>query len=177
MIARMPPTSSIVALRRCASGAAAIIVPDAVAREELEQQRAVEMAADEVRALDAVVAGADRARQVVLDVGGQLAAPAREQRLGVLGRQLGQQLPAAVAHALGLHQEHELVRVEAHGDLRRDFLQREVEDLAGRRVAERRDQHDVAVVEALLDRVDVDPPHLAGQLHVDAVAHADAAWR
>ncbi len=39
--------------------------PDAVAREELEQQRAVDVAADEVRALDAVVAGADRAGQVV----------------------------------------------------------------------------------------------------------------
>ena len=61
---------------------------------------------------------------------------------------------------------------DAHGDLGRDFLQRQVEDLAGGRVAERRDQHDVAVVEALVDRVGVDAAHFAGELHVDAVEHA-----
>ena len=55
----------------------------------------------------------------------------------------------------------------------RDFLQREVEDLAGRRVAERRNEHDVAVVEALSHRLDVDAPDFAGPLHVDAVEHAD----
>ena len=36
----------------------------AVASEQLEQQRAVAMAADEVRPLNAVIAGAERARQV-----------------------------------------------------------------------------------------------------------------
>ena len=106
------------------------------------------------------------------DVGRQLAA-AGEHRLGVAGRELGQELPPAVAHALGFHQEDELVRAEADGDLRRDFLQRQVEDLAGRRVAERRDQHDVAVVEALADRIGVDAAHLARQLHVDAVDDAE----
>ena len=63
------------------------------------------------------------------------------------------------------------------GDLRRDFLQRQVEDLAGGRVAERRDQHDVAVVEALAHGVGVDAAHLARQLHVDAVAHAERLGR
>ena len=82
---------------------------DAVAREELEQQRAVDVPADEMRAHDAVVAGPDRVRQVVQDIRRLLAAASREQRLGILGRQLGQQLPAA-AHPFGLHQENELVR-------------------------------------------------------------------
>src|SRR6185295_3447996 len=60
---------------------------DTVAREELEQQRAVEVTADQVRSLHAVVAGADRARQVVLDVGGNLVSTVREHRLGILGRE------------------------------------------------------------------------------------------
>jgi hypothetical protein len=33
-------------------------------------------------------------------------------------------MPATVAHALGVHQEHELVGVDPNGDLRRDFLER-----------------------------------------------------
>ena len=64
------------------------------------------------------------------------------------------------------------MRAQADRDLGRDFLEREIEDLAGGRVAERRDQHDVAVVETLADRVGVDAAHLAGQEHVDAVDDA-----
>ena len=110
-------------------------------------------------------------RQVVQDIGGLLAAASRQQRLGILGRQLGQELPAA-AHAFGLHQEDELVRGHADGDLGRDLFQRQVEDLAGGRVAERRDQHDVAIVQTRPHRVGVDAAHLARELHVGAVAHA-----
>jgi hypothetical protein len=71
----------------------------AVAREELEQERAVDVPADEMRAHDAVVARADGVRQVVQDVRGLLAAASREQRLGVLGGKLGEKLPSA-PHAL-----------------------------------------------------------------------------
>jgi hypothetical protein len=78
----------------------------------------------------------------------------------------------AAAHAFGLHQENELVGGQPHGDLRGDFFQREVEDLARRGIAERRDQHDVAVVEPRADRLGVHAADLARQLHVGPVAHA-----
>jgi hypothetical protein len=64
------------------------------------------------------------------------------------------------------------VRGHPHGDLGGDFFQRQVEDLARRRVAERRDQHDVAVVEARLHGLGVDAPHFAREQHVDTLAHA-----
>ena len=84
-----------------------------------------------MRARDTVVAGADRVRQVVLDVGCELVFTGSEQRVRIACRQFGEKPPAAVAHAFGLHQEDELVRVESHRDLGGDLLQREVEDFAG----------------------------------------------
>ena len=53
--------------------------------------------------------------------------------------------------------------------MRRDFLDGQIEDLARLRIAERRNQHDVAIVQSLLDRLGVDPADFPGQLHVDAV--------
>jgi hypothetical protein len=47
----------------------------------------------------------------------------------------------------------------------------------GRRVAQRRHQHDVAVVEPLSYRRHVDATDFAGPLHVDAVEHADRLRR
>jgi hypothetical protein len=61
--------------------------------------------------------------------------------------------------------------------LRCDFLDGEVEDLAGGRISDGRDQHDVAVVEPLLDRLGVDAPHFARKLHVDAVDDAHRLGR
>src|SRR6185437_1105611 len=148
----------------------------AVAREELEQQRAVVMAGNQMRALDAVFAGANRAWEVILDVGRQLAA-AGEQRLRVVRRKLAQQLAAAVADAVGFHQENQLVGRQVDGDLGRDLFQRQVEYLPSRRVPERRHQHYVAVVEPLPYRGDVDAADFAGPLHVDAVEHADRLGR
>src|SRR4029434_7787476 len=104
-----------------------------LAREEFEQQRTVEMTADQVRARYTVVAGADRMRQIMLDIGGKLAFAGGEQRVGIARRELGEEPSAAVAHTFGLHQENELVRFEAHGDLGGDLFEREVEDLAGGR--------------------------------------------
>ena len=61
--------------------------------------------------------------------------------------------------------------------LRRYFFERQIEDLAGRRIAQRRNQHDIAVVEPLADRLDIDAAHFACPLHVDAVEHADRLRR
>ena len=171
-MARMPPTSSIVALRRLASGVAAIIVPTPSRVNISSSSAPSRWRLMRCARLTPLSHARIAARQVVLHVRGELAATRGEQRLGVARGQVGEQLPPPVAHAVGLHQEDELVRVQAHRDLRCDLLEREVEDLAGGRIAERRDEHDVAVVEPLLDRVGVDAPHLARQLHVDAVDHA-----
>jgi hypothetical protein len=59
-----------------------------------------------------------------------------------------------------------------HRDLGGNLLDGEVEDLAGGRIADGREQHDVAVLEALMDRLGVDATHLAAELHVDAVDDA-----
>ena len=144
----------------------------AVASEQLEQQGAVAMAADEVRPLDTVVAGAERARQVDQHVRRKLGV-AGEQRLGLACRQLRQKLPAAVAHAFGLHQKNELVRRKPHRDLRGHLFERQIEDFAGRRVAERGHEHEVAIVEAQAHALDIDAAHFAGEAHVDAVDDAD----
>ena len=143
----------------------------AVPREELEQQRAVVVAAYEMRALHAVVARPDRRRQVDPHIGRELRR-SREQRLRLACRQVRQQLPTAVPYAVGIHEEDELDGVHPDRNLRGDFLDGEVEDFAGGRIAERRNQHDVAVVEPLLDRFGVDAAHFTGQLHVDAVDDA-----
>jgi hypothetical protein len=147
----------------CARAVAATIVPT--------QQRAIVVAADQVRALHPVVARANGRRQIVEHVGGELVA-VREKCGSVGRRKIGEQLPAAVAHAVGVHEEDELGRFQAHGNLRRNLFDRQVEDLARWGIADRRDQHDIAVVEPLLDCFSVDAAHFAGQLHVDAIHDA-----
>ena len=104
---------------------------DTVAREKLQEERTVVVTRDEVRALDAVVAGADGARQVMLHIRGQLGAP-DNKRLGVVRGKLRQQLASTVADAIVVHEEDKLVGNELHGNLRGDLLNREVEDLSSR---------------------------------------------
>jgi hypothetical protein len=103
---------------------------------------------------------------------GRKLAVSGEQPLGIARRKLGQE-PAAVADPVGFHQEDELVCGETHRDLRGDLLDRQVEYLPGRRVAERRDQQEIAVVEPLSHPARVDATHLSGEPHVDAVEDAD----
>jgi hypothetical protein len=68
----------------------------------------------------------------------------------------------------------ELRRLQPHGDLRCHLLDGEIEDFAGGRIADRRYQHDVAVVEPLRNGLGIDAADFAGELHVDAAD--DAHW-
>src|SRR5438477_10118995 len=104
---------------------------DTVAREKLQKQRGVVVARDEVRALDAVVAGTDGARQVMLHIRGQLGALG-SKRLGIVRGKLCQQLASTVADAVVVHEKNKLVGSELHGNLGGDLLDREVENLSGR---------------------------------------------
>jgi hypothetical protein len=130
------------------------------------------MPADEMRALDAVVAGADRAGQVVHDIGRELRAVG-EKLFALARRELGQKLSAPVAHAFRFHEEYQLVRRKPHRNLCGNLLEGQVEDLPGRRVSKRRHEDEVAIVEALPKRLDVDAAHFSCQPHVDAVDDTD----
>ena len=78
-------------------------VPTPSRVKSLEQQRAVVVAADEVRALDAVVARADRGWQVDPHVAARALPFLASSASGVGCRRSVEQLPAAVAHAVGIH--------------------------------------------------------------------------
>src|SRR5205807_2941877 len=120
---------------------------------------------------DVIVAGPNRARKIVLDIRRRLGALGKD-RIGIASRKLGQKLAATVAHAVGVHQKHELLRREPYRDLGRDLFQRQVENLARRRITEWRDKHDIAVIEPLPYGFDIDAANLAGPQHIDTVEDA-----
>ena len=79
---------------------------------------------------------------------------------------------ALVRHALGVHQENQLVGRQFDRSLGGDVFQAEVENFAGRRIADGRQQHDVVLVEAPPDRGRIDLADFARVQQIDAVAHA-----
>jgi hypothetical protein len=90
-----------------------------------------------------------------------------------LRAQFAHQLPLLVDQArLGAEQQ-QLVGTQVDGGAGGDVFAGQVEDLAGRRVAQRRQQHDGALVEQAVDALAVDPAHFAGVVVVDAFEHAD----
>ena len=97
-------------------------------REELDQERAIGVAADEVRALHVMARRAHRARQVELDVERQVIL--REDFLGLLHRELGDEAPARIERALPLGEEDELVGLQRDRDRGRDVFERAVEHVS-----------------------------------------------
>ena len=96
----------------------------------------------------------------------------RKKRLRFLRRQLGDHFALAVGgQAVGV--DEELVGLEAHRHALGHVLPGKVEDFAGGRVAERRDEDHLARVQAPRDPSGVDLAYGAGELEIDAVAHAD----
>ncbi|CAM5620330.1 hypothetical protein SSTU70S_01056 [Stutzerimonas stutzeri] len=142
----------------------------AIAGEQLVEQRAVVGIADHVTAPHAAAAGL---RGGIQQLGLVLAAEAFDVGRNLLRAQLAHQ-PAALVQQPGFGAiKHQLVGLQIDGGAGGDVLTREVENLAGRRVAQRRQQHDGALVEQAADALAVDAPHLAGVVQVDPVEHAD----
>src|SRR5690606_31298063 len=81
---------------------------DALSREELAQQRPVDLAVDEVRTPNAATTRGDRGAQVELHIPNETVVLG-EERLGRIGRELGEQTRAAIGHALALDEANELV--------------------------------------------------------------------
>ena len=71
-----------------------------------------------------------------------------------------------------INQEDQFFRIERHRRCGRDIFVIQIEGFTGGRKAHRREQHNVAVVERVVDRLRIHIAHLAGELEVDAVNHA-----
>ncbi len=144
----------------------------ALAGEQLAQNDAVGRARKHVDALDPAAAADGAVGQVQQQILGQ--PRVRDQQVVDLSRGEVEDRPAApIGQSLALDQRDELVGADRHGHRARDVGRVQVEDLARRRVADRRYQHDRARVEPLADCVGVDAAHLARVLVVHALAHAE----
>ena len=150
---------------------------DALAGEQLGQQRAVAVAADEMCALDALRAGSDRAGQIVGHVLGQFPGPAVACLLQYLPRLVdGERVVDRTAlgrYAFGINQENQLVGGQFDRGLRRDIFQTEVENLAGRRITNGGEQHDVVLVQPSANGGSVDFADFAGMQQIFPFDHAD----
>jgi len=90
-----------------------------------------------------------------------------------LRAQLAHQLAALVEQAGLGAVEHQLVGLQIDGRTGGNVFAGEVEDLPGRRITQRREQHDGALVQQSADALAVDTAHLSGVMQVDAIEHAD----
>ncbi len=78
-----------------------------------------------------------------------------------------------VDYRRGRVERDQLVGAERDRDVGREFFARQIERFTGRRVAERRQQHDATLVQHLMDAFAVDAPHATGEQVVDAVDDAE----
>ena len=141
----------------------------AAAGEVFHQQRAVGVTANQVGTGNAFSGGADGVGQVGADV---ILQPAGGQQVfGLLCCQRADQF-LVQHHAALLDHENQFFRFQGNGDVGGQFFHGQIEGLAGQRIADGRQQHQLAVVEAGADGGAVGAAHLAGVLHVHAIEHA-----
>jgi hypothetical protein len=143
---------------------------DAVAREQFEQERPVDVTADQVRATHPVANGLDRAVERAFTIPVERVVG---QGVGIGGAQLAYESAVRIAQALAVDQTDQLVGSQRCRDLACDLPVGQVEDLPGRRVADGREHHDRTVAELANDGVGVDPSDRAGMAEIDAITHAE----
>jgi len=108
--------------------------------------------------------GADRDQRVLDGAAGRRRQAAfAHQRLRVARSQLADHLLAPV-HRQPVGEHEELLRTQRRGDVLGDVFPCQVEHLAGRRIADVRDQHHFAGVERAADRERIHFAHRAGEL-------------
>ena len=148
----------------------------AVVRKQFQQRGAVERERNDVRAVDAAVAGLDGVLQVERRVVRQ---EARLQHgFGLVRRQFADLAAARILHQRRFGDEDQLFGVQGDRGGDGHVFHRQVEQFARRREAQRRQQDDVVL--GLQDRLDLVGRDLAGdarQFVVDAVDDAERARR
>ncbi len=139
--------------------------------EQLHQDRAIDIGADQMHLADALLAGMRGMRQIQLHVALRQFA----QQLGYLRG--GDPVDAAafgVNRVAMVEDEHQLVGLQRNRGMGGDFFQRQVEHFAGGRIADWRKQHDFAGIQAVADRGDGDLAYFAGELQINPVN--DSGW-
>ena len=146
-----------------------------VTGEQFGQQRAVLGVTDDMAARHAATTGfsggIEQLRLIIAH------AQALQMGRHLLRAQFAHQFAVFVDQAeLGAEQQ-QLVRAQINRGAGGDVFAGKVENLTGRRVAQRRQQHDRTLVEQAVDALAVDPTHFAGVVIVDAFQHADRPRR
>ena len=80
-------------------------------------------------------------------------------------------------HAGRIHQEDQLVGIQRHGRRGGHVFERQIENLAGRRITDRRQQHEFVVVEPVADARRINLAHLTGVQQINTVDHTDRLGR
>ena len=124
-------------------------------------------------ALHSSAARANRARQVQHHIAGQRAW-ARKQFFRLGAGQLVLQLGALAGNdARRVHQENQLFGFQRDRGRHRDVLERQIENLAGWRITERRQQDELVVIEAIAYASDIDLAHLTGMHEINTLDNPD----
>ena len=102
-----------------------------------------------------------------------IAAEARQMGRHLLRAQFANQPAVFVQQATLAAEQQQLVRLQVDGRAHGHVFAGEVENLPGGRIAQRRQQHDAALVQQATNALAVDPAHFAGVVIVDAFQHAN----
>ena len=89
------------------------------------------------------------------------------------GQSSGRVLAAEFVNGGKTHQAAWYRGADGRGAVHGDVLQRDIEDFAGRGIAQRRQQHDITARQLLVYAIGVDAPHFASVLKVHTIDHAD----
>ena len=147
---------------------------DTVAREELLQQRAIFLVANQMAAAHAAAAGLHRAAQEAHRAGKVVAVALHlvDARLRVVREQLRDNGAVAAGHALlGAEADH-LLRLQLNRQLGGDLFRRQIKTLAGHGDRHRTEQHNRIVIQLPMNRLFVDAANAPAVAIVDAVVHA-----
>ena len=149
---------------------------DAIVGEQLQQQGAIDVPRKQVNAPHRRAAGFDGGWQIQAGVLRQVL-PRGRAACASETRQLALQRAVRSCDPRLFGQEHQLVGRQRNRGLGRHVLHREVEDLPGRRISERRQQHELSGIQPIAIASAWMLPHFPGVLHVHAVHHASRAAR
>ena len=81
-------------------------------------------------------------------------------------------MPQLIGDATAFDHENQFFRFQGRGQLGCHFFHGEVEGFAGDRIADWRQQDQLASTQPGIDAVNIDAPYLSGVLHVYAIQHA-----
>ena len=126
-----------------------------------------------MRALHTGATGLHGARQIKTDVTGS-GDLARNQALGLGAGEFVLELGVLAGHHTDrIHQKNQFVGVQCHRSGSGNVLKREIENLACRRIADRREQYQFVVIQTIADTDRVDLAHFTGVHQINTVEYAN----